>query len=137
MTYTGRCPHCNAKVRTGHGYPIKRIGTPIMMCRNCNQPYLDDNMYEWSVISIPYKVYYIFLANNRFYGWLLLFMLSLGYPSYAVAGCFLWPLLCVAWFLLTKRRKIEESKLRTTNSQYIEILSRANYDKLAQRFDIY
>lgn len=137
MTYTGKCPHCGSIVRGGHGSPIKRIDTPIRLCNKCRQPYLDDNMYEWGVISIPYKIYFIFLANNRIYGWFFLLIFSIGYPHQATIGCIIWPLLCFLWFFLTKRKQIVMSIERSTNAQYIEFLSKANYDKLAQKYDHY
>lgn len=137
MTYISKCPYCGATVRGGHGIPIKRIDTPVRMCHSCQAPYLDDNMYEWSVISIPYKVYFILFANNRLYGWFFLLLLSMKDPYYAAVGCVIWPLICVFWFYITKRKRIAASKMRTTDAKYIEFLSRSNYDKLSQKYDIY
>lgn len=137
MTYTGKCPRCGTVVRGGHGHPIKKIDTPVRKCPKCQSIYLDDNMYEWCVISIPYKLYYIFFANNRFIGWFLLLMLSTTYWNYALIGTVLWIIFCICWFFLTTRKKIAASKERTSNPAYITVLSKSNYDKLAQKFDIY
>ena len=131
MTYTGRCPHCGATVRGGHGIPIKRIDTPIRSCPRCFRKYMDDNMYEWAVLDDAHKFSYYFLANNRWIPYFLCLIFAAGgYWWATVLGCILWVAICFAWVKLTKKEAFELSHLRCLQPGYIDSLNAGYYDKL-------
>ena len=135
MIYTGKCPHCGTVVRGGHGSPWKRIDTPLKTCPRCFRPYIDDNMYEWSVISPAYKVWFYFFANNRFIPWLILACAAYRSWLYFLIGGVVWMTFCVLWVNITKKEQIAKSKRRTAyNPEYIKTLSDCRYDKLATKY---
>ena len=136
MTYTGKCPHCKTVIRGGHGSPWKRIDTPIRTCPHCFHTYMDDNMYEWSVISPIYKLWFYFFANNRFIPWFILACAAYLSWLYLLIGGVAWMIFCVLWVNITKKEQIAESKRRTAhNPEYIKALSASRYDKLAMKYD--
>lgn len=133
MIYTGKCPHCGAVVRGGHGSPMKRIDTPIRKCPRCFRSYLDNNMYEWSVISPIYKFWYYFFANNRFFPWLILAIAAYRSWAYLLFGGLAWMAVCVLWVQITSKDKIKASKERTSRQEYIDRLVVYGYDKIATK----
>lgn len=130
MLYTGTCPHCGAIVRGGHGSPMKRIGSPIMLCPRCKKPYIDNNMYEWAVLQWPYKLWYYFFANNRFFLWLFIVPLAFNYPTFWICLPILWMLGCITWVHIASDEAISESEERCTDIAYIDLLCAAGYDKI-------
>ena len=133
MTYTGRCPHCGAAVRGGHGTPMKRIGSPIMTCHCCHKNYIDENMYEWSVISPSYKFHYCFFANNRGYPILFLLLFSLIRPIPCLILLLIWIAGCGVYVHHTIKNKIEASTARTSDPIYLGILILIGYEKLDEK----
>lgn len=134
MTYTGRCPHCGAIVRSGHGDPIKRIDTPIRTCPRCFHKYIDDNMYEWAVLDSAHKFFYYFLANNRWIPYFLFLIFAAGgYWPVTVLGCILWAGICFAWVKLTKKDAFELSHIRCLQPGYLDSLNAGYYDKISEK----
>ena len=133
MTYTGRCPHCGAAVRGGHGIPIKRIDTPLRTCHRCRHPYIDGNMYEWAILDVAHKIYFYLFANNR---WLMYFLLLIvtvgGYWKVALAGLIVWVLLCIAWVNITKKAAFAKSHIRCLQPGYVDSLIKI-YDKIDEK----
>lgn len=140
MMYTTKCPYCGAAVKGGHGAPWKTIGMPIKECPRCFRNYIDEDIYEWSVIGIAYKLWYYFFANNRFVPWVFLFITVPGTNTwlYFGLGAVIWMIFCLLWVNITKKEQIAESKRRTaSNPEYIKLLSDCGYDKLAAKYEEY
>lgn len=136
MTYKMSCPHCKNAVRGGHGDPIKRIDSPIQTCPHCGKPYLDNNMYEWSVISTMYQLYFYFFANNRFvFPWLIV-AIGLSTGSWILFGVLvlIWMACCVYWVDSGMKDKIEASNKRAADPDYVKLLAKLGYDKLADKY---
>lgn len=133
MIYTGKCPRCGAIVRSGSGSPWKRIDTPLRKCPRCFRSYIDENMYEWSVIGPAYKLWYYFFANNRIFPWFLLAIVAYRNWIYALTGCAVWTVICVLWVQITSKERIKASKQRTSRQEYVDLLAVIGYDKLSAK----
>lgn len=70
MTFSKYCPHCKRAVEGGHGDPFQHLGSPIVTCKHCRKPYINNDMVEWDVSPIYRKISYFF-SNNR--KWLIIF----------------------------------------------------------------
>lgn len=137
MMYSAKCPYCGIALKGGHGAPWKSIGNPIRRCPRCFRNYIDNDIYEWSVISTFYKLWYYFFANNRFCPWVFLLITVPGTESWVffIIGAVIWMIICVLWVNITKKEHIAESKRRTTyNPEYIKTLSACGYYKLAKKY---
>lgn len=129
MTHKKICPNCKSAIGGGHGIPLKHLDSPIKICPYCNNNYIDENVLEWSVSPIYRKVGYFF-ANNRF--WICL------YPSIfagiaiesllAFVACFISIfLLCCLYVTIQIKFEKDNSKKRTSNPQYVELLEKSGY----------
>ena len=132
--YIAKCPYCGTWVKNGYGSPPKSIGSPVKTCSLCRRSYIDNDVYEWSVIGIVPKIRYYLFANNRFVPWVPLLITVPGTESwiYFVIGAVLWSAFCVWWVNTRQKQQIMESKRRTENNpQYIQMLCKSGYHKLS------
>lgn len=133
MLYTIRCPHCGNIIRSGHGDPIARIGSPIRACLRCRKCYIDSNMYEWAVLDTFSKVRFCLFKNNRWFPFCIILLLLLYNKLLALLCCLLWVDICFLWVNLTKREEISESKRRCSNTKYVQQLVDAGYS-ISQKY---
>lgn len=134
MQYVAKCPYCGLYLKTGHGYPWKTIGSPVKICSRCCMEYIDNDIYEWSVIGIVPKLWYYLFANNRNIPWVLLLITipATEHWLYSMIGAVLWSAVCVLWVNTRQKQQIMESKRRTENNpQYIKMLCKSGYYKLS------
>lgn len=134
MKYVAKCPYCGSWLKSGHGSPWKTIGSPVKPCPRCSRGYIDNDIYEWSVIGIGPKLWFYLFANNRVAPWVLLLITVPATESwlYFGIGAVVWSAFCVLWVNTTKKKQIEESARRTEgNDQYIQLLINSGYYKLS------
>ena len=132
--YIAKCPYCGTWVKNGYGSPPKSIGSPVKTCSLCRRSYIDNDVYEWSVIGIVPKLWYYLFANNRIAPWVLLLITipATEHCLYFVIGAVLWSAFCVWWVNTKQKQQIMESKRRTENNpQYIQMLCKSGYHKLS------
>ena len=124
--YFEKCSHCNMIIRSGHGTPLKHLGSPLKRCKYCGKPYIDTDTIEWSVSPLYRKIGYLF-ANNRWTLFFIPFILCYAYPLVAI---------CVVVFLLLLfnfyvkgkvKKELPASIERTSNIEYINLLKECNY----------
>lgn len=135
-TYRAYCPYCNYMVDNGHGIPWKTLGSPIKRCSRCGKPYVDNNMYEWAVTGIPFKLVFYFCSNNRYIPLILAPLLG-GASGHFLIGAIiaiLWAAGCFLWVRLTKKQQMEESKQRCSKEEYVDLLIEGGYNKFPVDF---
>ena len=133
MKYVAKCPYCGLWLKSGHGSPWKTIGSPVKTCSRCRRHYIDNDIYEWSVIGIAPKLRFYLFANNRIVPWVLLLITVPATESwlYFWAGAVVWSTFCVLWVNITKKQQIMESRIRGVYSEYIKLLADGGYHKLS------
>lgn len=137
-THYIRCPQCDKIIfRSTCGFETE-IGNPIKICPLCNREYIHPYVYEWSVISPLFKLYFCLGASERFLGFLIAFVIGL------LTSSWLWFFIILTLFLiyclfrmkLCEAENIKESYKRTKNNpEYIQKLSDLGYMKLDPRID--
>ena len=129
MMHSKRCPHCKNIIGGGHGYPIKRLGSPLKQCSLCGNTYVDLDMIEWEISPAYRKLGYCF-ANNRI--WICLvpsFLLGAMVQSgllfmvcFAIAFAF-----CYAYVKSQVDAEIGASRRRVKDEGYVDLLIAAGY----------
>ena len=134
MTYYKKCPFCNYTVKSGHGDPIQRLGSPLVKCGNCKKIYVDSDIIEWEISPTYRRIGYYF-ANNRKYYCLIPSIFFSGMVAYSalsmilsftVCFCLLF-LICYIKVKSEITEEIELSKKRISNKQYVEYLIKSGY----------
>lgn len=137
MGYT-TCPYCH-KVAKDYGLiSSKEIGFPLIMCQNCNQYFVDDNMYEWHAISKGSRLFYCLFSNYRisFHWFASIFPAAIIVNDFWI-GFWLWAIIeiGVSWILYStttasNHYEIQKSKERVQDPQYIDMLAESGYAPL-------
>ena len=134
MRYHISCPYCRTTLFSGRGTPPEKIGSPFQTCRSCGKQYVDNNIYEWAILSTPRKIYYCLFANSRALLWPVPIVIAL-YSKILAVFCVV---LCLVICLLWKRNRlgpyISQSQLRCKDSEYIDSLIRSNYKGIAYKY---
>lgn len=137
MTYRTSCPHCHATLKSGHGDPVKHLGSPLCICPCCNKPYVDTNMIEWEV-SPWYKKLSYYTSKNRFMIPLFIipatFLLVCKWDILPVFRSFLTLVSAIVSFFLCRlmvaddiKKEIPESQARCSDIDYLEFLNKSGY----------
>lgn len=149
MTYTKSCPYCNIVYKSGHGDPIKRLGSPLIECPQCKQKFIDRDIIEWCAANKRLKLSYIFSFYPRF---IIFISLMLGaYISssiwdaipndtsllilarfailfvFSIAFGLLSAFFCYKYKMRIVEQAIDASKTRCLNQSYIMLLWKSNY----------
>lgn len=129
LTHKKICPYCENVIGGGHGTPLKHLGSPLKLCPHCKNNYIDEDVIEWSISPMDRKVGYFF-ANNRI--WLCLvpsMYLGIATKSFlAFVICFVSIfLLCCLYVTFQIKFEKDDSKKRTSNPQYVEVLKKYGY----------
>lgn len=129
MTHTKKCPNCKNVVDSGHGDPLKYLGSPLKTCPYCRKNYIDSDTIEWSISPLYRKIGYCF-ANNRIWICLVPSIICAGvfekFLAFLICFVIIFSLCC----LYVKHQvndEIEASKRRTSNPQYVAILKASDY----------
>ena len=126
------CPHCGHTYEKGSKWLIRRLGSPIRLCAKCHLPFSDPCIYEWSMISWIWKLYYCFLANSK---WALILLVSMLLPA-TDSAINPWSvpislLLCVVYIAVFRHGALKASAQRKKqNPNYHDILNKMGYDKV-------
>lgn len=140
MMHSCRCPYCKREVRYGHGNPLQQIGSPLQDCPSCHRKYLDNNMYEWSLIPLYRKIHLLLFANCKWFLHMAVFAVSFGLDN--SAWCFLIffifdAIICgilVFLMLFFNDTAIKKSYERAKDIAYIDSLAASQYDKLSSEY---
>ena len=138
------CPHCQYVFRVTKSFGYKRLGSSYRPCPKCNGMYNDIDYYEWSLLKPIYKLYFYFIANRRFVGFLPMieFLLwdcnqELCYsPPLLIIVSFLWPIICFCYIHLRYKNEMIASKIRVKNTEYVNLLEQLD-DNFSSRYNFH
>lgn len=138
------CPHCQYVFRVTNSFGYKRLGPSYRACPKCNRMYNDIDYYEWSLLKPSYKLYFYFIANCRFLGFLPMieFLLwecnyELCYsPPLLIIVSFLWPVACFCYIHLRYKKEMIASIIRTKNTEYVNLLEQLD-NNFSSRYDFH
>ena len=121
--YEFKCPHCKKNLYKAPFF-IYSIGNPIRNCEYCNKEYNHPYTYEWSILSIPHKLFYCFLSNGRWFLPVGILVESANKDYLIALNWFVaWMLSAILPLIIFDRKKIKKSYKRTKNNpEYIQKL---------------
>jgi hypothetical protein len=140
MVYsTSRCPNCGQIIRKQTN-PVHKIGNPFERCRHCGNTYLNSYKEEW-ITKSPIKRFFFFLPS---YVWaraivvpallFSIFLVTLYDRIDPRIIIILWLISPIIWLIAgysmhknANKENIEESLLRTSDPEYLNLLVKAGY----------
>lgn len=140
------CPHCRRIASDHSSFFPKEIGKPIVLCKNCGKPVVDNNVYEWSAIPKSSQIFYCLFSNNR----AMIQWFAMILPMSVMVDNFLLGLLAtvvveailgaVLYFCVISYNddEIVKSAYRVKDPEYIDELAELGYFRLnAQLYNEY
>jgi hypothetical protein len=131
------CPNCKYLLESSHNYVA--IGKPFTLCPKCKTIILLDHVKEWDMLSKWGKVRHLLITVYTILflgigGSLLAIVLLSNFSEFslerdyylAIIGCILWTTLYGIWHYMGLKKRINESRKRVKNPDYLAILKKLN-----------